>query len=1147
MILGETARESINSVLPTYTAIIDEDLPPGSEFARVFANDSDVGLNGMVTYELMNHREKFRIDTFTGGLFTIGKLLVAEEQDMVYDMSVVASDRGRPALRSMAAVLMKIQAKLPPPTTPTPSVVQNQNEKVEKEVAREKLSITNGRQQQEVEVKQEQKELLTTEIQLVEKAEMRTTTSRPVSTKTDVATVAPTTTPVVRDLFTENSINLEIFENIRTPSKILDLKSLLSNPREENVLFDLGGQNFGIFEIDQLAGHLVITTSPDREQRDKYALKIKAVKTPQVSEREVPVFFYTLYVQENQDALIAEDELTIHVNILDLNDNRPEFLTNENPVEISVSSYLEAGELIAKMEAWDSDLGDNADLRYKLVYPSSGNTAKQIFAIDEISGDIVLRSPLINQVGKTFRLGVEAKDNKGSLDGLTGSIQLIIYVLDNSYQLTMVLSNGVDTVTQDLDNITRTLSSIMGYNIGVHHVEQHRGEPMTSSASELVTSSENDDVTGTTEGTDIYIFAVDAQKLVKTDEMIKVLSTQLQQAKSKLAHHGLLEVRAGAQTLAPLPNGQDQGHQSTGSLGSLEIAVLGMACAVFLGALVAVISIFCLRCKKRQSGKSSGYPAPLAIPLPSYNVEQPASSMLQRATVGILHNPFSQDPRRLSTKSNVKYFDRQRGSLPPVPKQVNIDTSEETSDTNVDDHLDGSPDSGHHPETTFMTCHPPVPSVSRSVRNGGTPKSSKRQVWPGPTSASAGSDRRRGRSEKTEKNNNAKSSRDSGIDERRGESLSLTCSNCHQSTGGSSCESCESEDQGIIEPPMNIHHIHHHNSHHQRQGSCGSAKFRRHKSASPSRRSGRQDSKHKYERAGGGERGHSQPKHQEPRSKSAGHLTNQCHCHCNCESERRSRSRSNCCQQAAVAAAAVPNQCDVCCMEQESGPASAATVGFSRYGKGSQSTRSTQWEVYRDVGDRSRSSSQRKKKQQSNKDEFNPSPFQMNIPPMAANRDHCDEDSDEMELRMATTTANKAHSWRGDHPMKNSSGHFHMMVVNPNNHNNPNQAAAAAAAAANHAAVKYNKSKSYNPYKHNLHFPAAAAAPHPPPHPLHLQQQQQQPAPPGGPKSYHFGQSHNFVKPGLSSNPLRSLPPPPTAHHGAIRLVGLAPPQPHHH
>ena len=45
-------------------------------------------------------------------------------------------------------------------------------------------------------------------------------------------------------------------ENIRTPAKILDLRSLLTNSKEENVIFDLAGNNFGIFEIDQLAGEL---------------------------------------------------------------------------------------------------------------------------------------------------------------------------------------------------------------------------------------------------------------------------------------------------------------------------------------------------------------------------------------------------------------------------------------------------------------------------------------------------------------------------------------------------------------------------------------------------------------------------------------------------------------------------------------------------------------------------------------------------------------------------------------------------------------------------------------------------------------------------------------------------------------------------
>ena len=59
--------------------------------------------------------------------------------------------------------------------------------------------------------------------------------------------------------------------------------------------------SFNLFTL----GELVIIHSPDREQRDKYTIKVRAVKTPKVSEREVPVFFYTLYVQEKEREIIG--------------------------------------------------------------------------------------------------------------------------------------------------------------------------------------------------------------------------------------------------------------------------------------------------------------------------------------------------------------------------------------------------------------------------------------------------------------------------------------------------------------------------------------------------------------------------------------------------------------------------------------------------------------------------------------------------------------------------------------------------------------------------------------------------------------------------------------------------------------------------
>lgn len=91
----------------------------------------------------------------------------------------------------------------------------------------------------------------------------------------------------------------------------------------------------------------------------------------------------------------AEDQLQVDVVVTDANDNVPEFLTFENPVQVSISNSLQPGDIIAKMEvrnndriqnwlfcdikmsifvnlkAWDADEGINAHLKYELNHLSS--------------------------------------------------------------------------------------------------------------------------------------------------------------------------------------------------------------------------------------------------------------------------------------------------------------------------------------------------------------------------------------------------------------------------------------------------------------------------------------------------------------------------------------------------------------------------------------------------------------------------------------------------------------------------------------------------------------------------------------------------------------------------------------------------------
>ena len=47
-----------------------------------------------------------------------------------------------------------------------------------------------------------------------------------------------------------------MYENIRAPSKILDLRSLLINENEDNIIFEMADNNYDMFEVDQLSGTL---------------------------------------------------------------------------------------------------------------------------------------------------------------------------------------------------------------------------------------------------------------------------------------------------------------------------------------------------------------------------------------------------------------------------------------------------------------------------------------------------------------------------------------------------------------------------------------------------------------------------------------------------------------------------------------------------------------------------------------------------------------------------------------------------------------------------------------------------------------------------------------------------------------------------
>ena len=87
----------------------------------------------------------------------------------------------------------------------------------------------------------------------------------------------------VGQMFKKEVYNLELYENIQTPLVILDLgKEVVGvgdgvGERSLPIHYRIVGSNYGLFSVEEEGGQLYLTQSPDREQREKYILRVKVI------------------------------------------------------------------------------------------------------------------------------------------------------------------------------------------------------------------------------------------------------------------------------------------------------------------------------------------------------------------------------------------------------------------------------------------------------------------------------------------------------------------------------------------------------------------------------------------------------------------------------------------------------------------------------------------------------------------------------------------------------------------------------------------------------------------------------------------------------------------------------------------------------
>ncbi|KXJ82442.1 hypothetical protein RP20_CCG013707, partial [Aedes albopictus] len=221
--------------------------------------------------------------------------------------------------------------------------------------------------------------------------------------------------------FESNTVRISVPENVEIGSPLYAANAHDKDSGMSGVityrLSNNGPATGNLFSIDSRSGHLSLARPLDYETVQRHTLIVTA------SDSGIPSL---------------STNLTILVEVQDVNDNAPVFERSEYTIKVSESTP--SNSQIMQVTAVDADTGNNARLTYRILgddqRPRSGKSASkpseasnsEIFGIFPNSGWIYLRTKLDREDQERYNITVIVSDN--GVPTLTATTHVIVSVLD---------------------------------------------------------------------------------------------------------------------------------------------------------------------------------------------------------------------------------------------------------------------------------------------------------------------------------------------------------------------------------------------------------------------------------------------------------------------------------------------------------------------------------------------------------------------------------------------------------------------------------------------------------------------------------------------------------------------------------------------